>query len=212
MTSPEIRFKLGMMKVSILSLLDWERDECEILQLSFVGKKVGLLRKMDSTPVTTETEIELIAISSGCATRADLDKSYEEKWDRSAISSRIKYPEDKEKYALTKPEHTRLTTKGLGDEPPLPLPASERCPDWWNEEYYRTSVDSEDAVLHFYNVLWIERQGNLAYRRQLDVFRRQCGMIIARDLLKLRWLELNLRCGWSSMSFDGSNERFCDCM
>ncbi|OAL44308.1 hypothetical protein IQ07DRAFT_247893 [Pyrenochaeta sp. DS3sAY3a] len=120
---------------------------------------------MDSTPVTAETEIELIAISSGCATRADLDKSYEEKWDRSAISSRIKYPKDTEKYALTKPEHTRLTTKRLEDEPPLPLSASERCPDWWNEEYYQTPTDSEDEVIHFYNVLWIERQGKLAYRR-----------------------------------------------
>jgi hypothetical protein len=120
---------------------------------------------MGSTPVTADTEIELIAISSGCATRADLDKAYEEKWDRSAISSRIKYPEDKQKYALTKPEHTRLTTKGLEGEPPLLLSASERCPDWWNEEYYRRSTDSKDEVIHFYNVLWIERQGNQAYRR-----------------------------------------------
>jgi hypothetical protein len=120
------------------------------------------------------TQIELIAISSGSATCKDLNAAFEEKKDREACDRR----------ALDRLNSRRgggiATEVHIGGEVYIDMCLStvrepdldggvngfENNPKWWDEKYYdRAQSHSEDEIIHFYNVLWIERKGNLAFRK-----------------------------------------------
>ncbi|KAJ4293250.1 hypothetical protein N0V90_008532 [Kalmusia sp. IMI 367209] len=124
--------------------------DCGIFRLSFRGQKVGLLRQMDDAPVEAGVDVELVAISSGCASRHDLEDTFDEKldWTTSYL-------------ARLDARHRKLKELGryAGDESLI-----QDAPKWHEKEYYHPS-DFVEGLIHFYNVLWIERRGDLAFRR-----------------------------------------------
>jgi hypothetical protein len=149
-----------MLKVSILSLRCPEGTDCDVLWLSHKDTKVGLLRKMDSVPIEVGATIELIAISSGSATRADLDAAFEEKEDREAVERR-RWRQFERSWDLR-----HLSHESAAADCDREVSVIEYGPRWWDEKYYdRTLSRSEDELIQFYNVLWIERQGDLAFRK-----------------------------------------------
>lgn len=140
-----------MLKVSVLSLPCDDEEICNVLCLFHSGMKMGLLRGMDCRPIEEGANIELAAISCGSATRKDLDAAYEESKDREASKNRAYYRQ-------------KLADMNIWLDQV----------EWWDEIYYdqmysschpQTRAVLENEVFNFYNVLWIERKGNLAFRR-----------------------------------------------
>ncbi|KAL1591921.1 hypothetical protein SLS60_011513 [Paraconiothyrium brasiliense] len=160
-----------MMNVPILSMsgLGYEDsgEECSILWLSSNGKKVGLLRQTEPdeyfdecTAGTAYARIELIAISSGSATRADLSSALEENRDCNAINERLflrKYHEEVGRAMR------RVNERGNYWDSESTI---KDDPEWWNDTYFGSSEnDAPDDIIYFINVLWIERQGDVAIRK-----------------------------------------------
>jgi hypothetical protein len=128
-----------------------------VLRLSLKDNKVGVLRKTDSHPVPVGAKIELIAISSGSATRKDLDAAYEEKEDRKAYNRRVS---DRRRRLACRWEPAEVNDVRTS------FVKVDNTPQSPHERYYdRARSHSKDDIIYFYNVLWIERKGDLAFRK-----------------------------------------------
>lgn len=116
-------------------------DICRILCLEDKqGRSAGLLQQMDDAEVEPGEEIELIAISSGSVSCADLESAFEEGVDR---VGRYSY-----RHGLTTVVFQRVPER-----------------DAEKVTSHPTKDGKTGGGYHFYNVLWIERKGGVAYRR-----------------------------------------------
>ncbi|KAH8725653.1 heterokaryon incompatibility protein-domain-containing protein [Phaeosphaeriaceae sp. PMI808] len=136
------------------------KDICHILCLEDTqGRPAGLLRRMDDAKVEPGEEVELIAISTGSVSCAELESAFEEKIDRVGSYS------------------YRRGLQTIWFEQSPPFISQDKTRQAWRSARGNRSPDAErdDSDLmkdgdsggdyHFYNVLWIERQGDIAYRR-----------------------------------------------
>jgi hypothetical protein len=127
-------------------------EVCEVLCLEDrQGVSAGLLRRMDDAEVEPGEEIELIAISSGSVSYMDLESAFEERIDRCGSYSY---------------RHNLMT---VGFQRVLPG-GSINMSEWKRSHHERvvshpTKDGESGGDYHFYNVLWIERKGDIAYRR-----------------------------------------------
>ncbi|CAN9182018.1 unnamed protein product [Alternaria alternata] len=117
---------------------------------------------MDDTKVEPGMEIELIAISSGSVSRRNLGGAFEEGIDQvSSYSYRRgmrtvrfqRVPPNEESMQNTSETEVKKYVKGVTRRI-AGKSTSPRFGDGENGEEY-----------HFYTVLWIERKGDIAYRR-----------------------------------------------
>jgi hypothetical protein len=132
-------------------------DICYVICLEDAqGRAAGQLRLMDDSEVEVGDEIELIAISSGSVNYADTDKSFEEQVERDGTYS---YNEGSRSrsirfYTLS----SRRPVKG----------AQTRIPVETDRVVSQSIKDAGgEGVYHFYNVLWIDRQNDIAYRKAM---------------------------------------------
>ena len=148
-------------------MLSPSRPSCDIIWISTRGKKIGLLRGMDATPIDPDTRAELIAISLGSATRNDLQNAYEENDDKEESFSATMNAMGRWLHASADCESEHFSAQS--EEQYLEGSSRTRTHSHqdfleWHELPYYSLRDDEDMV-QFYNVLWIERKGNLAFRR-----------------------------------------------
>jgi ankyrin repeat protein len=182
-TSDRIReagFKISVFELPQFTEGPDQQDICHVLCLQDTQKRsAGLLRQMDDAKVEPGEEIELIAISTGSASRTELESAFEEKidrigtysyrrglrtigFDRIIPGSSVEYNSEHEmlgilrnfdcSYHANKPQPKRSvrgnTSLGAKREGPNPVRDGDSRGDYY-----------------FYNVLWIERKGDIAYRR-----------------------------------------------
>ena len=171
-------------------------DTCDVLCLKDMqGKSAGVLRCMDNSNVEPNEEIELIAISKGSASRTDMESAFEEKVE--------KYNNYSYRNGLTTTWFHRALPGGRV-ECKDPDPFKDSCgftcrdempqdgtpirdntfPDTESNAKKQTlesmeNRDGEDEY-HYYNVLWIERDGDIVYRRAAgrvpkDVWEQNCS-------------------------------------
>lgn len=137
-------------------------------------KFAGVIRVLDDYQLPDFETVELIALSLGNVKYRDLDAEWEERWQKKISES----PGSASKYEhLTSSNLSRLLS--LDDEPLPPniavgiqlLPSQPFNPVQTTRvrsERLRTQKDTPvdgDEIYEFYNVLLIEHQGDIVYRR-----------------------------------------------
>jgi ankyrin repeat protein len=154
-------------------------DICHVLCLEDKqGRSAGLLRVMDDAEIEPGEEIELIAISSGSVSCADLESAFEEKIDRVRSYSyrhglrTIQFQRVLPGGSIENDCETEMA--GWLDHPSdyqnnslqaSMLARANRSPDAERVDSHPTKNGDSGGDYHFYNVLWIERKGHIAYRR-----------------------------------------------
>ncbi|KAF1970547.1 HET-domain-containing protein [Bimuria novae-zelandiae CBS 107.79] len=177
--------KCASLKTSVFNLPQFTegpafKDICHVLCLQDTqGRSAGLLRQMDDTKVEPGEGIELIAISTGSVAYAELESAFEEKIDRVGSysyrhelrtiwfeqvlsSGSIENDSEDEMSRWWKshpcmfPDNTRQAWRSA---------RGNRSPDAERRASNPVKDGNSRGDYHFYNVLWIERQGDIAYRR-----------------------------------------------
>lgn len=134
---------------------------------STCGSFAGVVRALDDRQVSDST-VELIALSLGSVRYRELDAEYAERWRQEKLQS----PESPIQESKNPPYPRFCSLVSLDTLPPISgagtigPPQSQllgRSQEDMNTEGNRDKQD--DGVFEFYNILLIERQGDIAYRR-----------------------------------------------
>jgi ankyrin repeat protein len=167
----------AIMKTSVFDLPQFSRapmknEVCQVLTLEDAyGEQAGSLQGMDNTEITGGEEIELIAISSGSVNYEDLDSAFQEAVDRHQM---WRYPSTSTEFWRVLPGASRNPSweerRGNASisyliNPMLESNVSNERTDHYQKRHVSRAHKQMTGVYHFYNVLWIERDGDIAYRR-----------------------------------------------
>ena len=101
---------------------------------------------MDTASIPRGTKAELIAISLGSAAHRDIIDAFEEKLDR-----KVARTAGEREYA----RYVQMELEGI---------PYQDTREWYEKPYYPEGV-ADDALVEFYNVLWIEREGDVVFRK-----------------------------------------------
>lgn len=159
--------KVSVYEPPFSSSLDSLREGTSLILSDFRGRFAGVVRVLDGQP--QGTTVELIALSQGSVQYRDLDAEYEERWRQEGSQGPPLILE------AAGPPYPRLcdllssavvpSIMGAGGDPPAPpLPGPLRT-DAWTGRTPRVMYPEDDGIFEFYNVLLIQRVGEIAYRR-----------------------------------------------
>ena len=164
-------------------------DACSIVALEDgAGEWVGVLRVMDRDHIRPGREVELIAISRGEASYADVVRAFEERVD---FLRMFEYKEGKkwliwavttragkwQRYVLS--PHCTMVDPAAAQSRPQDLV----------DAFNKSQSSPQDAPIkgtyHFYNVMWIEWEDGIAYRRAVGRIRKEAWERYCSEPIKI---------------------------
>ncbi|KAF2818948.1 hypothetical protein CC86DRAFT_308046, partial [Ophiobolus disseminans] len=140
-------------------------DICHVLCLEDEqGRSAGLLRRMDDDKVVLGEKIELIAISSGSVSCVELESAFEERINRvCSYSYRHGMRQVQFRRVLPNDGSIHNASETGRFEKWKSCFALQRMAEGVAPHPVKSADNGNEY--HFYNVLWIERKGKVAYRR-----------------------------------------------
>ena len=153
-----------------------DRDgACSVVSLeSSTGEWVGVLRVMDGEQLSLGRELELVAISRGEASYADIVRAFEERVD---FLRTVWFGATSLLWGATK----HMRSRPVDQETTQPRP--QDLIDAFREEY-RSFPRSEELYM-FYNVMWIEWEDGKAHRRAVGRVRKEAWERYCSEPIKI---------------------------